>query len=223
MFNSSLQSTLNGKADTSSLGTLASKSAVEYAQLGSTIIQGGYIKSELLNVTSIVAQNAKIGAFIINSYDGLTWNGYDYFGGTAYKLMLGTNKIYSVSSNVGSILCAWSNTAEATCCISAVVNAFGIAIYGSTDGYGSNFPTWTAKFAGFFSGNTKTTGTNQSYINASQIYRIATSANNDGSYSYYEGISFDPKTYDLDKIRLRVRAGLIIGVTDDDGKLLQGT
>lgn len=44
-----IQSKMNG------LGSLAWKNAVEKAQLGETIIQGGYIKTELLNASAIVS------------------------------------------------------------------------------------------------------------------------------------------------------------------------
>lgn len=48
-FDSSLQSAINDKANVSSLGSLAYTSMVEMAQLGSTIIEGGYIKAELIS------------------------------------------------------------------------------------------------------------------------------------------------------------------------------
>jgi hypothetical protein len=124
---------------------------------------------------------------------------------------------------MGSIIYARSNTATPTCCIAAIVEGFGCAIYGSTDGWGSNFPTTTTRFAGFFSGNVKTTGTSQAGIIAGGAFRYITQSYTTGEYSYIEGISFDPGTYDLDSVRFRVRGGLIVGVTNDNGSILQGT
>ena len=46
--NSSLQSTINEKVSSSSLGGLAYKDAVEASQLGSTIITGGYLNSNFI-------------------------------------------------------------------------------------------------------------------------------------------------------------------------------
>ena len=80
MFSTDVTTTINGKATPGdidskitaydkTLGALSKKDVVEDAQLGSTIISGGYIKSELLNVTEIWATKGSIGAF---SIDGLT-------------------------------------------------------------------------------------------------------------------------------------------------------
>ena len=74
MLDSSTQTKVNGKLDTTtfnslknSLGTLAYSSKVEQAQLGTTIIQGGHIKTDLLDVDSIFAKQAAIGGFTIGS------------------------------------------------------------------------------------------------------------------------------------------------------------
>jgi GH35 family endo-1,4-beta-xylanase len=49
------------------LGALAYKNAVEKAQLGSTIIQGGYIRSELIEVINLVARNLITGKWRITA------------------------------------------------------------------------------------------------------------------------------------------------------------
>ena len=74
MLDSSTQTKVNGKLDTTtfnslknSLGTLAYSSKVEQAQLGTTLIQGGHIKTDLLDVDSIFAKQATIGGFTIGS------------------------------------------------------------------------------------------------------------------------------------------------------------
>lgn len=53
--NSSLQSTINEKVSSSSLGGLAYKDAVEASQLGSTIITGGYLNSNFIKVNTLEA------------------------------------------------------------------------------------------------------------------------------------------------------------------------
>ena len=96
-----------------------------------------------------------------------------------------------------------------------------VAIYGSTDGWGSNWPN--AAFAGYFSGSIKTTGTCQAGTIAANSFRYAFNQNTNGSYEYYAGINVDPGDYDLDNIRFRIRGGIIVGVTDDSGNVLRGT
>lgn len=281
MFNTDLQSTINGKANSSALGDLAYSNYISYEDLtsglqdildnkatstditnaltnalkpyvtstqlsnslsnyektgvadaamkklasaivdGNTTILGGYINTTLLNVDEIFANAIYIGAFEINAYKGFTWAGKDYFGGTEFKLSLGTSKM-SVSTDMSAIVSASSSSAEDHCCIAAVINSFGVAIYGSTDGWGSNFPPMGTKFAGFFSGSTKTTGTTQTGTLAAGVFRYVESFQNNGQYRYMEGINVDPVDYDLDNIRFRIRGGIIVGVTDDNGKVLQG-
>ena len=67
MLNSSLQTTINGKVNSSDLGDLALLDKIEKAQLGTTIISGGYIKAELLNVTHIEAVSGHIAGFKIKN------------------------------------------------------------------------------------------------------------------------------------------------------------
>lgn len=189
---------------------------------GTTSVIGGLISADVLDIDTIFANAVYIGNFQINSWKGLTWKGMDYFGGTEFSLALGTNKM-GVSTDMGSIISASSSSANRHCCIAAVVNSFGVAIYGSTDGWGSNFPAWQAKFAGFFSGSVRVTGGVQAGAIASQAFRYATGFNDDGTYSYYAGIDVDPGDYDLDSIRFRIRGGIIVGVTDDSGHILRGT
>lgn len=281
MFNTDLQSTINGKANSSALGDLAYSNYISYEDLtsglqdildnkatsadissalatalkpyvtstqlstslsnyektgvadaamkklasaivdGNTTILGGYINTTLLNVDEIFANAIYIGAFEINAYKGFTWTGKDYFGGTEFKLSLGTSKM-PVSTDMSAIVSASSSSAEDHCCIAAVINSFGVAIYGSTDGWGSNFPPFGTKFAGFFSGSTKTTGTTQTGTLAAGAFRFVNKFMANGQYEYYQGINVDPKDYDLDNIRFRIRGGIIVGVTDDSGNLLQG-
>lgn len=187
-----------------------------------TVIVNGYISTSMLDVDNIYANQVNVGNFKINTYKGLTWEGQDYFGGRQYFLTVGTSKL-NTSKTVGGIISAESNTASPTCCVSGIVNTYGVGIYGSTDGYGSNFPDFTRyPFAGYFSGKLKVTGESQSYRHIATSFAWASGMNADGSYTAYEGVSFDNDAYDLDDVRFKVRGGIIIGVYTDGGTLLQG-
>lgn len=108
MFNSSLQSDFNGKANSSDLGDLAEKDKISmsdlvqalqstinskleqtdldndiitFARLGSTIVEGGYIKTSLLNVIKIAAVEGTIAGFKISNQEIYTSSGA-YDGGS---------------------------------------------------------------------------------------------------------------------------------------------
>lgn len=216
-----LQTELSGKL-TGSASVGANKLANVIIN-GQTLIAGGYIQADLINVKDlVVGSTLSIGAFSLNSYNGLNWTGSDYFGNTSFRLTVGGGYTYNTGTSCKTMVGAWSNSADTHACISGICNTFGVAIYGSVDGYGSNFPPTGSKFAGYFSGSTKTTGTTITGTLAAGAFRFAYNLGLGNSYNYYEGISFDPATYDLDNVRIRVRGGIIVGVTDDNGHLLQG-
>ena len=216
-----LQTELSGKL-TGSASVGANKLASVIIN-GQTLIAGGYIQADLINVKDlVVGSTLSIGAFSLNSYNGLNWTGSDYFGNTSFRLTVGGGYTYNTGTSCKTMVGAWSNSADTHACISGICNTFGVAIYGSVDGYGSNFPPTGSKFAGYFSGSTKTTGTTITGTLAAGAFRFAYNLGLGNSYNYYEGISFDPATYDLDNVRIRVRGGIIVGVTDDNGHLLQG-
>ncbi len=216
-----LQTELSGKL-TGSASVGANKLASVIIN-GQTLIAGGYIQADLINVKDlVVGSTLSIGAFSLNSYKGLNWTGSDYFGNTSFRLTVGGGYTYNTGTSCKTMVGAWSNSADTHACISGICNTFGVAIYGSVDGYGSNFPPTGSKFAGYFSGSTKTTGTTITGTLAAGAFRFAYNLGLGNSYNYYEGISFDPATYDLDNVRIRVRGGIIVGVTDDNGHLLQG-
>ena len=216
-----LQTELSGKL-TGSASVGANKLASVIIN-GQTLIAGGYIQADLINVKDlVVGSTLSIGAFSLNSYKGLNWTGSDYFGNTSFRLTVGGGYTYNTGTSCKTMVGAWSNSADTHACISGICNTFGVAIYGSVDGYGSNFPPTGSKFAGYFSGSTKTTGTTITGTLAAGAFRFAYNLGFGNSYNYYEGISFDPATYDLDNVRIRVRGGIIVGVTDDNGHLLQG-
>jgi hypothetical protein len=221
------------------------------ATAGKTIINGGLVRTSLIDAEAIVTQSlvtkwitaayinameivtakltvnsgAKIGGFNIIE-NRLDWKSSSYFGDTAFALTLG-NGLLPTRDPARSTISALVNSIsfDQNLCGVAAIAAVGCAIYGSTDGWGSNFPGLLEKWAGYFSGNTYTTGYQRVGAIVASNFRYLTGETHPGSgysYSYLEGISFDPATYDLDKVRFRVRGGLIVGVTDDNGKLLQG-
>lgn len=68
MLDSNTQSTINGKANSSSLKSLAFQDKVELAMMGSTLISGGYIRSELIDVDNLrVKDTLNIGLFTATS------------------------------------------------------------------------------------------------------------------------------------------------------------
>ena len=70
---------LDGKASSSGLGAMAYKDAVELAQLGESIIEGGYIKTSLINADLIVAKKLQTSTAKYNislDNDGLVCDSY---------------------------------------------------------------------------------------------------------------------------------------------------
>lgn len=210
-----LQAELTGKL-TGSASVGANKLASVIIN-GQTLIAGGYIQADLINVKDlVVGSTLSIGAFSLNSYKGLNWTGSDYFGNTSFRLTVGGGYTYNTGTSCKTMVGAWSNSADTHACISGICNTFGVAIYGSTDGWGSNFPPDGSKYAGFFSGSVFATG--QMRCSGFSIYKSS------DMYRYhYPGVSFNPADFDLDNVRLRVMGGIIVGVTDDNGNILLGS
>ena len=79
MLDASAQAIINAKATASALGSMAYRDMVEKAQLGSTIISGGYILASLINVSNlIVSESLKIGYFTANMGSLLGQDGTTY-------------------------------------------------------------------------------------------------------------------------------------------------
>ena len=94
-FSTDLQGTINGKADASGLGSLAYKSAVESAMLGSTIIVGGYLNTDYIKVKKIEAIEGTIAGFHISG-TGLINTGFD---NDAYLIF--RNDIHKTFAGIG--------------------------------------------------------------------------------------------------------------------------
>lgn len=210
--NTSLQDTINGKADTSKLGSLAYENAVEAAKLGSTIIIGGYLNTDYIKVNRIDADGAKVGGFTIES-GRLCWKANDYFGGDSRSLKLGS----STSDSDGVVDVAFNAATTGRFGIKSVgANAGGAAIYASSGSL--TYPEIGMTYAGFFVGLTSVRGELDSDYCASKEFRYITQRNSNGTITYYKGVNWGDgaaQNPDLDSIRLIVRGGIIVGYTKE--------
>ena len=212
LLSADLSSLIDGKADSSSLGTLAYKEAVEAAQLGSTIVVGGYLNTDYIKVKRIDAQGARVGGFTIDS-GRLYWKAYDYFGGDSRSLKLGVSK-YNTDGIVDVNFNAATTGRFGVKAVGS--NAGGAAIYASTGTL--TYPGSSMTYAGFFVGPTSVRGELDSYYCASKGFRFITGRNSNGTYTYNEGVNWGngaAQNPDLDKIRLIVRGGIIVGYTGE--------
>ena len=149
---SDLQTVINSKVDRDGLGGLAFKDAVEAAQLGSTIIIGGYLNTDLIKVRRIDAEVGFVGGFTIEK-GRLIWTRSDYFGGTSRSLKLGSG-----TSKEGVVNVTFNPATDGRFGVAAIgANAGGsAAIYGSS----KTNPTYPSNYiyAGFFDGNVHVIG-----------------------------------------------------------------
>lgn len=215
-FDTELQKTINGKADTTSLKGLAFYDKVEQAMKDETLIIGGYINTKLIKAQEILAQQANIGGFTIEG-GRLVWTQYNVFGGSSRSLKLGAGQ-----SKEGVIAVTFDMATDGRFGVSSLGSASGGACFYASSRNGSKYPGSGNTYAGYFDGMVDVNDDLVSNVCASQKFRFISSRNSNGTYYHMEGISFDPGDYDLDDIRLRVRGGIIVGVTNDKGHILQG-
>jgi hypothetical protein len=182
--NSSLQNTINSKVSSSELGKLAYKDAVEAAQLGSTIIVGGYLNTDYIKVKRIDADGAKVGGFTIDN-GRLYWKAYDYFGGDSRSLKLGV----STSDTEGVVDVSFNSATQGRFGIKACgANFGGAAIYASRNSSGQNYPDTNNSYAGYFDGGVHVNG--NVYSNTILSNEFGTNWSMDGgTYRYTKGIS----------------------------------
>lgn len=182
--NSSLQGTINGKVSSSDLGALAWRDAVEAAQLGSTIIVGGYLNTNYIKVNRIDANGARVGGFTIDN-GRLYWKAKDYFGSDSRSLKLGvsttdTDGVVDVSFNM-----ATTGRFGVKAC---GANMGGAAIYGSRNSSGQTYPNMSNSYAGYFDGGVHVNG--NVYSNTILSNEFGTNWSMDGgTYKYTKGIS----------------------------------
>lgn len=226
MLDTDAQNKTTAQPDLSGYETTDDADSLKKYLFGTTTIEGAKIDTGLINTDVLFANIVKVGQFSIQSGGQLSWVGLDYFDKNEFQMELGSSKT-PTSTEIPTIMHTYSTSGRSHAGIAAILSdsTNGVAIYGSTDGYGSNWPgeyTAVSSFAGYFSGKVKVTGECQASILAANSFRFAYDQSASGSYSYYEGINVDPGDYDLDDIRFRIRGGIIVGVTNDSGNVLRG-
>lgn len=138
------------------------------------------------------------------------------FGNDSRSLKLGI----SVSDTEGVVDVAFNAATTGRFGVKAVgANLGGSAIYASTGTL--TYPSYGQTFAGFFVGPVDVIDTNYGIASdacASKKFRYIKSRNSDGTYTYNEGVDWGDgasQNPDLDKIRLIVRGGIIVGYTKE--------
>lgn len=215
LLSADLSSLINGKADSSDLGALAYKEAVEAAQLGSTIIVGGYLNTDYIKVNRIDANGAKVGGFTIDS-GRLWWKGYDYFGGDSRSLKLGVSQ----TSTEGIVDVSFNAATTGRFGVkSCGANLGGAAIYGSRKSSGQSYPNMSNSYAGYFDGGVHINGA--AYCNdiLSNNFGTGWTLGSNGTYSYRKGvtktISWSVKDGSwTNKYKIEVLNGIIVDMTN---------
>lgn len=182
---SDLQTVIDSKADRDGLGGLAFKDAVEAAQLGSTIIVGGYLNTDLIKVRRIDADSGFVGGFTIDG-GRLHWKARDYFGSDSRSLKLGVSQ----SDTEGIVDVSFNAATQGRFGVKAIgANLGGAAIYASSKSSGQSYPIMANSYAGYFDGGVHVNGS--VYCNAILANEIGTSwsLDNNGTYSYRKGVS----------------------------------
>lgn len=99
-FKTETQNSLAKKPNKSELGNLAYKSMVSKAQLDNTIIDGGFIKTSLIDVNNLVVNNVlKVGSFTVQG-GWLTCNSNEDGGGDGYINMKSANTRIAFGRNL---------------------------------------------------------------------------------------------------------------------------
>lgn len=148
-----LKTKVNNAIARSDLGSLAFKDAVEAAQLGSTIVVGGYLNTDLIKVRRIDADAGFVGGFTLEN-GRLIWTRSDYFGGTSRSLKLGSG-----TAKEGVVNITFNAATDGRFGVAAMGANIGgsAAIYGSSNMYSPNYPD-NYVYAGFFDGNVRVLG-----------------------------------------------------------------
>lgn len=179
---------INSKAYRSDLGNLAFKDAVEAAQLGSTIIVGGYLNTDLIKVRRIDADSGFIGGFTIEN-GRLIWTRSGYFGGTSRSLKLGSG-----TSKEGVVNVTFDAATDGRFGVASIGSNFGGAcIYASRNLNESDrsYPQANTTYAGYFDGGVYVKGTISSELCIADDFGAITGRNADGSISYNQGVDYN--------------------------------
>ena len=180
------------------------------------VLTDGSIETRNANISGTVkASGGKIGGFTIDS-GRLYWKSRDYFGNDSRSLKLGV----SSSSTEGTVDVAFNGATSGRFGVKSVgATSGGAAIYASIGSL--TYPASGMTYAGFFVGpvDVRDTGSGlTSDVCASKGFRYIKSRNSDGTYVYNEGVNWGDgaaQNPDLDKIRLIVRGGIIVGYTGE--------
>lgn len=180
------------------------------------VLTDGSIETRNANISGTVkASGGKIGGFTIDS-GRLYWKSRDYFGNDSRSLKLGV----SSSSTEGIVDVAFNGATSGRFGVKSVgAKSGGAAIYASIGSL--TYPASGMTYAGFFVGpvDVRDTGSGlTSDVCASKGFRYIKSRNSDGTYVYNEGVNWGDgaaQNPDLDKIRLIVRGGIIVGYTGE--------
>lgn len=177
------------------------------------VLTDGSIETRNANISGTVkADSGKIGGFTIES-GRLNWKSRDYFGNDSRSLKLGVSQ----TSTEGIVDVAFNAATEGRFGVKAVgSNMGGAAIYASTGTL--TYPGSGMTYAGFFVGPTSVRGELDSDCCASAGFRYITGRNANGTYTYNAGVNWGggmSENPDLDKIRLIVRGGIIVGYTGE--------
>lgn len=205
--NSSLQNTINNKAETNDLGQLAYNDRIEESMLGSTIVVGGYLNTDYIKVKRLDAEGAKVGGFTIEN-GSLHWKKEDDFNFDDRYVRMGIPK----DNNSGMIEARYG---------SGVTGRFGIKVMGfagagagiySSTSIRPKTPSGSNVYAGFFDGNVHVNGRSDSVACTAEAFEVVISRDANGQPNEVaQGISFGYDR-DLDKIRIEVKNGIIVGV-----------
>ena len=151
-----------------------------------------------------------IGGFTVEG-GRLYWKGRDYFANDSRSLKLGVSQ----TATEGVVDVAFNAATTGRFGVKAVgSNMGGAAIYGSTGS--QTYPASGMTYAGYFVGPVDVRDTSNGLISdvcASKEFRVITTRNSDGTYTYHKGVNWNKTagSPDLDKIRLIVEGGIITG------------
>ena len=184
LLSADLSSLINGKVDSSDIGALAYKDAVEAAQLGSTIIVGGYLNTDYIKVNRIDANGARVGGFTIDN-GLLYWKSKDYFGSDSRSLKLGV----STSDTDGVVDISFNAATQGRFGVKACGTNFGgAAIYASRNSSGQTYPNMNNTYAGYFDGGVHVNGYVYCGVLLANEIGVNWSIDNNGTYTYTKGI-----------------------------------
>lgn len=178
---------INSSFDPSTLGGLAWKDIIEAAQLGSTIIVGGYLNTEYIKVNRIDANGAKVGGFTIES-GRLYWKARDYFGSDSRSLKLGMSQ----TDTEGIVDVAFNAATQGRFGVKAVgANLGGAAIYASSKSSGQSYPINANSYAGYFDGGVHVNGNVYCGVMLANEIGTSWSLGDNGTYTYSKGLTKD--------------------------------